>query len=184
MDEHAYWTAIHQIAALDLRDKVNKGVGWIYAFTNNHYSPQMYKVGKTARPPHLRLKELSSQTGVPCPFEVVYFVHVLDRKQAEHQVHQALFDFRVSESNEFFTAPLSHVKRLFDQAAEAYPTCFSSRGKRRAAIPQPYAPSPTDPQMTSTIECISCLTENRIPDPQTLKSATCGKCGLVLPTHI
>lgn len=144
----------------------------------------MYKIGETARAPHLRLNELSSQTGVPFAFEPAYFVHVLDRNQAERHVHKTLAEYRVSDSNEFFTAPLSRVKGVFDEVTRALPI-FIGKGKRAILLPQPF--SATEPAVDDrpwTIECISCLTENRIPHPDTHKSATCSNCGLVLPIRV
>lgn len=187
MGTQAYWVAVHHITSLDKRFKVNRKVGWIYAFTNKHFTPQMYKIGETSRPPHLRLNELSSQTGVPFPFEPAYFVHVLDRKQAERHVHTKLAEYRVADNNEFFTAPLPLVKSLFDNVSQALPV-HVGKGKRAMLLPQPFARTEdeTEPAVSDryTIECIGCLTENRIPNPETLKSATCGKCGLVLPIHV
>ena len=65
MDEQAYWNAVIYISSLDRRYKINRRVGWIYAFRNDCYTPEMYKIGETSGPPHVRMKGLSSETGVP-----------------------------------------------------------------------------------------------------------------------
>lgn len=180
MFNDAYWMAVNHIASLDKRFKLNRLVGWVYAFKNAHYVPTMYKIGETSRPPHLRLKELSSQTGVPFDFEAAYFVHVQDRRQAERWVHQELEEYRVSTTNEFFAAPFELVKQTLDHVASELPT-IAGKGKRTMYLPQPFQSNVPEPKLSHTIECIGCLTENRIPDPKTIQRATCGKCGLVLP---
>src|SRR5262245_58828227 len=76
--------------------------------------PGLVKVGRTNRAPTDRLAELSSATGVPTPFELVYDVLVPDAQAAEAFLHVKLTaaGFRVSENREFFQAPIRDVVRL------------------------------------------------------------------------
>ena len=67
--------------------------------------------------PVTRVGQLSSSTSVYRPFELVYFVHVSDRDQAEGHVHHVLAASRVNNAKEFFDAPLATVIRALDAAA-------------------------------------------------------------------
>lgn len=68
--------------------------------------PDVYKVGMTTRSPNARAVELSSVTGVPTPFDVVYYAEVADPTAQEKRVHAALSTYRVNNGREFFQADL------------------------------------------------------------------------------
>jgi hypothetical protein len=63
--------------------------GYIYALINRTM-PGLVKVGLTTREPLERLAELSSATGVPTPFELVFDVLVADASRAEAVLHDLL----------------------------------------------------------------------------------------------
>lgn len=171
MDTQAYWEAVQHIASLDKRFKLNKRVGWVYAFLNRSFTPRMYKIGETSRPPHLRAKELSSETGVPTNYEMAYFVHVLDRIQAEQIVHQYLSEYRVAGNKEFFTASLSLIVSVFDKVARLFPN-YGKKGKGAYLVPQVFR--------EQVVECPACLTMNRIKELGVKIRPVCKNCGIVL----
>jgi len=75
--------------------------GYVYALINPA-ADGLVKIGKTTRDPEERAKELSSATGVPAPFIVVYSALFNDCSRAESYVHTILNDRRLSNSKEFF----------------------------------------------------------------------------------
>lgn len=68
--------------------------------------PEVYKVGMTMRSPNARAVELSGVTGVPTPFDVVYYAEVAEPMAQEKRVHEALNAYRVNSGREFFKAHL------------------------------------------------------------------------------
>jgi len=66
------------------------------------------KIGKTTRTPEERAKELSSTTGVPAEFIVVYSSFFDNCSEAEIFVHTFLENkgFRISDNREFFNIPI------------------------------------------------------------------------------
>jgi hypothetical protein len=87
--------------------------GFVYVLVNSSM-PGVIKVGKTTRTPSERVGELSGVTGVPTPFIVAYEEHFADCDAAEQFLHTKLTEkgLRVSESREFFRAPVSEVVKL------------------------------------------------------------------------
>jgi len=77
--------------------------GYVYVLMNPSMEG-MVKVGKTQREPKDRAKELSSTTGVPTPFVVVYESYFESCSDAEDFVHTYLGEkgYRVSKNREFF----------------------------------------------------------------------------------
>lgn len=78
-----------------------KQPGYIYVLANPS-TGGIVKVGKTRQNPIERAKELSSASGVPAPFLVVYHAYFKDCNQAEQFVHARLQNSRVSNNREFF----------------------------------------------------------------------------------
>lgn len=81
--------------------------GYVYVLMNPSMD-NLVKIGKTTRKPEERAKELSSTTGVPTPFVVVYSCYFESCSDAEVFVHTYLEskDFRVSSNREFFEIPI------------------------------------------------------------------------------
>lgn len=75
--------------------------GYIYILINAS-TDGIIKIGKTQRDPSERAKELSSATGVPTPFTVVYHAYFNDCDKAEKFVHTKLERYRVANNREFF----------------------------------------------------------------------------------
>jgi len=120
----------------------------------------MFKIGETSRPPFQRLKELSSTTGVPIPYEAVYFIAVRDRKAAERFVHMQLREYRVTQSKEFFSAPLKEVIAAMALAVRHFSDPF---------ILQPFE--------TEIVICKSCGAKNRVKRVGIQVRLRCSQCG-------
>lgn len=75
--------------------------GYIYILANPS-TQDIVKIGKSQRNPDERAKELSSATGVPTPFVVVYQAYFSDCDKAEIFVHTILDKYRVANNREFF----------------------------------------------------------------------------------
>ncbi|OQB44478.1 MAG: T5orf172 domain protein [bacterium ADurb.Bin157] len=84
--------------------------GFIYVLANS-MMPNIVKVGLTQNAPETRAAELSSATGVPTPFILVYEKYVSDCVAAEKFVHTLLESqgYRVAKNREFFQAPVKAV---------------------------------------------------------------------------
>ena len=78
--------------------------------------PNIVKIGKTTRDPNERAKELSSATGVPTPFILVYSKPFADCHFAEKVIHGYLEDkgVRVSGNREFFQISTSEAIDLIN----------------------------------------------------------------------
>ncbi len=87
-------------------------IGHLYVLANSAM-PGLVKIGKTTRSPAERAVELSSATGLPTQFIVVYEQLFGDCSAAESFVHTYLATkgFRVSDRREFFSAPVNDVVR-------------------------------------------------------------------------
>lgn len=96
--------------------------GHVYLLINTAM-PGMLKVGKTTRPPETRVMELSGATGVPVPFELLFYVAVSDAHAAERFVHTKLEELgaRVSDNREFFSAPPKTAVDLMLRARDKFP---------------------------------------------------------------
>jgi hypothetical protein len=95
--------------------------GYIYVLYNPSANG-VVKIGKTQRNPDERAKELSSATGVPTPFVVIYQSIFQDCVGAELFIHTKLDKYRVANNREFFQLPIYlavdtvlEAKRLLDK---------------------------------------------------------------------
>lgn len=95
--------------------KVNVKPGKIYILRNPSFKDAIVKIGRTADLSENRAKQISSATGVPLNFEVLYEEDVVDCILAEKLIHQKLEDYRVNSRREFFEVPLKiAVKQVFE----------------------------------------------------------------------
>lgn len=101
--------------------------GSVYVLANSSM-PGLVKVGKTTRDPQERAAELSSATGLPTPFIVVYDHHFEDCSAAEQFAHAYLEarGYRVSDNREFFSAPTAEIVRAL--------TAFAATVQQRAIV--------------------------------------------------
>lgn len=96
-----------------------RNFGFVYVLRNLEM-PDIYKVGMTTRSPHARAAELSSATGVPVIFDVVYYAEVADPMAQEKRVHEALAEYRVNHGREFFKADLYTIIQAIKDPASAF----------------------------------------------------------------
>ena len=75
--------------------------GYVHVLTNPSTNG-IVKIGKTRQNPDGRAKALSSASGRPTPFVVVYQAYFVDCKQAEEFVYAKLEKFRISNNRECF----------------------------------------------------------------------------------
>jgi hypothetical protein len=92
--------------------------GFLYILTNPTIAG-LAKVGKTTREPSDRIAELSSATGVPSPFILIYQQPVTDCDAAEKWVHQELSGrgWRYADNREFFSGPLHEIVAVVAKSA-------------------------------------------------------------------
>lgn len=110
--------------------------GYVYVLVN----PSMQgivKVGRTERDPEERVKELSSATGVPTPFILVYHAYFDSCSEAEQRVHAALElkGYRVSTNREFFSAPVTEVINAIVESQRYTPASYTPSLSVEAAFP-------------------------------------------------
>lgn len=75
--------------------------GFIYMLANP-CMPGIYKIGKTDRSPLQRCLEISSATGCPREFEVLFYMEVENALMVERKTHQHFADCRINHAREFF----------------------------------------------------------------------------------
>lgn len=89
-------------------EKQPRSFGFIYVL-GHEFMPGVYKIGMTTRSPQARAAELSGATGVPSPFDVLYYAEVANPALEERRVHTQLAEYRVNECREFFDADLEVI---------------------------------------------------------------------------
>ena len=100
--------------------------GYVYVMINSSFDG-LVKIGKTSRDPDERAKELSSATGVPTPFVVVFYKEFDNCDIAESQIHQFLTDAgcRVNDNRDFFRVPVKEaievVQLFYDKERILHP---------------------------------------------------------------
>jgi hypothetical protein len=161
-------TSFDIIRSLDKRRREYRHVGWIYIMRNSAFRDPLLKIGQSSRPPMLRAIELGAATAVPQDFEIVYFVHVADRHEAERYVHSELASYRASPSKEFFSAPLSLAIGALDRAAESLPVVVGS-GRYARVLQQCFE--------AVVATCEACGTKNRVTQLAVAVAVKCRSCG-------
>jgi hypothetical protein len=99
--------------------------GHIYILRNPHFS-HLLKIGKTTRSPEERATELSSATGVPGDFQVIWKMRTSDCDSAERLIQEELREQRVD--GEFFAVDLSQAVDIVTRICSGVP----KRGDRSA----------------------------------------------------
>lgn len=81
-----------------------KKKGFVYILTNPSFREDWVKIGKSARPVEVRLKELDN-TAIPLPFEVYATLETEKFDQVEKLIHKMidrLTSLRIRQNREFF----------------------------------------------------------------------------------
>lgn len=87
-----------------IKDNIKSNHGYVYVLSNPSM-PGLLKIGMTRFDPSRRVQELSSATGVPTPFQLVYYREFYDCVAAEIEIHSLLTSkgLRYNDQREFFT---------------------------------------------------------------------------------
>lgn len=91
--------------------------GFVYCMANEAM-PNLYKIGYTTKTPMARAEELSSSSGVPEPFEVLFYLETKNPAQVEAKIHHYLKQFRVNPSREFFKMPDCMILRAMQELGD------------------------------------------------------------------
>lgn len=90
--------------------------GYIYILQNPSLSESHLKIGRTGRDPEERAAEISRATGVPTPFEVVWWSESVDCHLAESILHHHLDIYRTNTTREFFDLEIDEAIRVAERA--------------------------------------------------------------------
>ncbi len=90
--------------------------GYIYILQNPSLSESHLKIGRTERDPDGRAVEISRATGVPTPFEVVWWSESVDCHLAESILHHHLDRYRTNATREFFDLEIDEAIRVAKRA--------------------------------------------------------------------
>lgn len=89
--------------------------GRVYILRNPLHQDALVKIGRTSGSTEKRASQLSSPSGVPFQFEVLYEEDVADCALAERLIHRELEQYRVQRRREFFQLPLKlAVRTVFE----------------------------------------------------------------------
>lgn len=94
--------------------------GFIYVLLNPAF-PNMVKIGQTEGTSEKRACHISSATGVPIDFIVLYDTLVNDVEKAEKEIHAHFSDYRVNKRREFFYVPPKLAILTLIGIAKKYP---------------------------------------------------------------
>lgn len=94
-------------------------LGFVYILENSSI-PGVLKIGQSAKDPNQRASELRT-TGVPYPFEVVYFGLFKDFQQLERAVHAHLATYRRTNDREFFSLSVEEAVSAIRNCATGAP---------------------------------------------------------------
>lgn len=75
--------------------------GFVY-LARNASMPGLYKIGSTSNSPTFRIRQLSSSTSVPSPFELMGYCEIEIPRNFEAQLHKDYAEYRNSKNREFF----------------------------------------------------------------------------------
>lgn len=94
--------------------------GFIYVLLNPSI-PNMVKIGQTKTTSEKRARAISSATGVPTDFIVLYDALVSDVEKAEEEIHTHFSGYRPNKRREFFNVPPKLAIRALIDIAHKYP---------------------------------------------------------------
>lgn len=88
----------------NIKDNIKSNHGYVYVLSNPSM-PGLLKIGMTRFDPSRRVQELSSATGVPTSFQLVYYREFHNCVSAEIEIHSILASkgLRYNDQREFFT---------------------------------------------------------------------------------
>ncbi len=96
-------------------------IGYVYVLTNPSFKEDWVKIGKSARFPDVRSKELDN-TAVPLPYEVFATLKTAKFSEAEKQIHKQIKrlnpDLRIRPNREFFNIKPEDAAEILEDVAE------------------------------------------------------------------
>jgi hypothetical protein len=95
-------------------------LGWIYVLSNPEM-PGIVKIGRTDRTPSERAAELSSATGIPTPFTLLWEEPTGNPEAAESEIHRLLDDKRINSGREFFRIDSDSAINAVTHVCTAFP---------------------------------------------------------------
>lgn len=101
-------------------ESISPAQGYIYIMRCAAHATDVFKVGLTTRKVEERASELSGSTSSPTPFLTVLSWEVTDCVAAEKEIHDLLVAFRVSNTREFFRAPLAILVKVSEPVIKKY----------------------------------------------------------------
>jgi hypothetical protein len=96
----------------------SENVGHIYILSNPNM-PNLFKIGFTTRSPNVRLKEISSATGVPGKFEIIKSWEVRNVADMESAIHKRLDNHRVDKEFFRFQSPAESIREVAEFLTQA-----------------------------------------------------------------
>lgn len=96
--------------------KPDRGV--VYILSNPSFQDDVFKIGWSMRSADHRARDLFGHTGVPERFTVEYEKQVFCPEFAEYQIHEALKDFRLNTSREFFRLQIETAIEVVDRVCD------------------------------------------------------------------
>jgi len=91
--------------------------GFVYCMSNDSM-PGLFKIGYTTKTPQTRADELSAASGVPEPFEVLFYVETRKPVLVEAMVHEALYEYRSNPNREFFRVCDELISRTMQECSD------------------------------------------------------------------
>jgi hypothetical protein len=95
--------------------------GWIYALINPSMPQNLLKIGMTNRSPENRVKELSSKTAVPTPFQIIFQKQVGNCEYVEKLIHKKLDKYRYKQNREFFKVSSDKLIPYLEKICSNFP---------------------------------------------------------------
>lgn len=86
--------------------------GFLYILSNPAF-PDLLKIGWSQKVPTERAVELFT-TGVPAPFEVVYYCLTEGDEGTEGRIHETLYGYRYREDREFFRVTVAEARAVIE----------------------------------------------------------------------
>jgi T5orf172 domain. len=77
--------------------------------------PGLLKIGYTTKSPLGRAEELSSSSGVPEPFSVLFYIETKNPYQLEQSIHEELYRKRPNDLREFFRISDEELYEIFNK---------------------------------------------------------------------
>lgn len=94
-------------------------IEYVYVLVNKSI-PNMVKIGMTTKTPDERAAAISSATGVPTPWIVIFSFECYRSDMLEEEVHEHFKEFRVSNHREMFSISSYTAQHIIEKLGERY----------------------------------------------------------------